>query len=846
MKYCGKCGREINPETGLCPKCDQQKKNKKKINKKLFLIPIAILLICTIIGSILFATGVIDFPWKEKISEANAEKMVNLVEKIKSLEENDATKSEIKDYLNTLDWMKNVSETDDGGLTCVTEFGVTGVWTPEKENVIGNSKPSDLNLADINNSANTDNNDYFVRSIALLCPYASEDSDFLLDDYSFLGDTMTEYANSSFTVFKDNEVTLDLLKHLDQYDMVWFYSHGALSNMFDSAWAIVDSDPYTMTGEFADSKAKYITLSDDFFAGRTIISLSSGRIGVGGNFYEHYYSDKALKNTFFHFASCNSMRTEKLADGLLSRGAIWVEGWSESVYFSNDYGQFMFVIESLLNHNTIQQSVTNADKKIREDYPNIYQDDCKLKGKGNGEYKLKNNNQSEINIEEEMEKAFSGTLSGKVISSKDNKALADVSITAYKSSDSNKEEIANTFTDKDGGFEISLSAGEYDFEFTKKGYKPHTTGAKIDKGVMTVLKDEIILEPNTVDFVNNKYLVECDDVIYGVDEHGLWKNDGGYNKDYLTECSATNLATDGQVIYYSVLNKKTSNSTYQYDLYQYDLETGSNEKITSFNECGKPVCEVDDTIYYTDYSENVANNPQSQVGRAQSLWSFNKSTGKTTHICDGANMVMSYNDKIFYRDLMAAVPTSDTHQIYCYDINTDETKMISVGGVMNFKIEAGKLLYNTLKYNTGNNRTCKVSSYDISSGKTNILFEKTNDSVEVKDYDEKYVVYSETRMDGSGFIRFEIESGKEDLLPPSKFNGEIPSKAMRDSDRTIFYTDYSGGIVYTMEDSGTNLESTISSYQWQMMLALKKDTVFAVTNDSKNFYEYYISCSRAS
>ena len=147
---------------------------------------------------------------------------------------------------------------------------------------------------------------------------------------------------------------------------------------------------------------------------------------------------------------------------------------------------------------------------------------------------------------------------------------------------------------------------------------------------------------------------------------------------------------------------------------------------------------------------------------------------------------------------------------------------------------------------TGNSRTSRVSSYDLLSGKTDVLFEKTNNSIEVEDYDEKYVVYSETRMDGSGFVRFEVKSKTEDLLPRSKFNGDLPSKAMRDSDRTIFYTDNTGGIVYTMEDGGTNLESTISSYIWQTMLALKEDTVFAVTNDSKNYYEYYISCGRAS
>lgn len=447
-----------------------------------------------------------------------------------------------------------------------------------------------------------------------------------------------------------------------------------------------------------------------------------------------------------------------------------------------------------------------------------------------------------VDAEASVKRALQASVSGKVVSSKNNKALADVNIAVYKSNDSNKEEIANSFTDKDGNFEISLSAGEYDFEFTKKGYKAHTTGAKLDKGVITVLKDEIVLEPNTVDFVNDKYLVKCDDVIYGVDVHGLWKNEGGYNKDYLTKCSATNLATDGQVIYYSVLNNSTTN---QYDLYQYDIETGSNEKVTSFVQCGVPIFAEGEMIYYTDFPEN-----RNEQGMAHSLYSYNTSSGEKKHLGDGAQLVGSYDGKIFYRDVLGSIPSVNSKnkwgQIYCYDTKTEESNMISDGGVMSFTIESGKLLYNTLQYDTGNSRTSRVSSYDILSGKTDVLFEKTNNSIEVEDYDEKYVVYSETRMDGSGFVRFEVKSKTEDLLPRSKFNGDLPSKAMRDSDRTIFYTDNTGGIVYTMEDGGTNLESTISSYIWQTMLALKEDTVFAVTNDSKNYYEYYISCGRAS
>ena len=51
MKYCGKCGREIDPNTGLCPKCDNKGKNNnlKKFKKRYIIIPVAILLVLTIV-----------------------------------------------------------------------------------------------------------------------------------------------------------------------------------------------------------------------------------------------------------------------------------------------------------------------------------------------------------------------------------------------------------------------------------------------------------------------------------------------------------------------------------------------------------------------------------------------------------------------------------------------------------------------------------------------------------------------------------------------------------------------------------------------------------------------------
>ena len=863
MKYCGKCGSALDSNTGFCPKCGKKQMNSniKQFNKKIIIIPIAIVLIFSIAFSVMFATGVFNGS-KNAISEDDAQKMIDLIKEIGNLADNKKGQKEIKEYLNNLDWVEKVTETEDGGLTCRAKFGVTGVWTPKKVDVIGSSI-TDSKRADIKNMSNEKIDSHIVRSIALLCPYASTDSNFLIDYYSFLGDVMTEYANSTFTVFKDSEVNLELLKNLNQYDMVWFYSHGALSNINNSAWAIGDSDPYTMTGEFANSTTEYILLSDDFFTGRTIVSLDDGRIGVGGNFYKHYYSDEQLKNTFFHFASCNSMRTDKLADGLLSRGAVWVEGWSESVNFSNDYGQFMGVLESLLKQNTIQQAISYADATIKDKYPNIYQNDCKLKGKGNEQYKLDNLKKAEFDMEEELNKAFSGSVSGKVVSSSNNSPLPDVDITVLKKPDS--KEIATSFTDKNGNFSINLSTGEYDFQFSKKGYKTKTSSIKVDRKVMTIIKDNFVLQPKDNGFVNDKYLVEFNEVLYGVDKYGLWKNEGGNTKDYLVNCSAANIATDGQTIYYSVRNENPGDSQYQYDMYKYDLETKKDEKITSYVECGVPICVEGETIYYTDYSENY----KSQT-LAHSLCSYNTSTGEKKYIHDGAQLVKSCDGKIFYRDALGTVPSANSKQkwgqISCYDTTSKKTEMISDGGVMNFKVISGKLYYSILYSDQSN--TIKVCRYDVSSGKTDVLFEKVGKDLEIQDYDDRYAIYTSGYSDSTAFYRVSLSSGKEEKISSSSMDGYLPHKAIRDKNRTVLYTDYSGGNVYTIDDSGTKIDSSTGSYKWDTLLAIHGETAFAVACENKDFtgehsgetmfvdpagssesssyYEYYICCGRVS
>lgn len=322
-------------------------------------------------------------PTETLVSDKTAEKMIDLVKEVKKFEKKGVTQAKMVEYLSGYEWITNVSKTPDGGVCCRTEFGVTGVWNPESEDTIG-AKAQSNSGSTKSTGENVDVNVHDVKSIAVLCPYASVDSNFKIEEYTELAETMEKYTGCTFTFYEDEEVSLQLLRNLDVYDMVWFYSHGTLSCVFNSAWDILYSEPYTMTGEFADSPAAYVFLSEDFFYERTVIDLSDGRIGVGGDFYKHYYTSNELDGMFFHFASCYSMKTESLANGILSRGAAWVQGWSDSVYFENDYGQFSQVVDELVAGKDVIDAIAKADSKEKsKDY---YQKDCLLKGKGLEEY----------------------------------------------------------------------------------------------------------------------------------------------------------------------------------------------------------------------------------------------------------------------------------------------------------------------------------------------------------------------------------------------------------------------------------------------------------------------------
>ncbi len=639
-----------------------------------------------------------------EITEEESVQITNLIETVSLMEKDGKEQQDIKSYLEELDWVENVSETADGGLTCITKYGVTGVWTPETANTIGNPGDSSQDPP-VQAEAVIPRYSYDIDSIAILCPYASEDPSFLIDGYSYLGEAMDYYTDCTVEIFEDEEVSLELLKNLDRFDMVWFYSHGALSNVFNSAWAVIDSDPYTMTGEFADSPSAYVLLSDDFFFGRTVINLSDGRIGIGGNFYKHYYSDNQLDGMFFHFASCNSMRTDKLADGILSRGAAWVEGWDNSVTFANDYMQFTGVLTNLLRGNNIEQSVTAADQTAKAD-KNYYQEDCKLKGKGHEQYKL---------IIRDFYEPLLGTYKGSYFATQGETGLT---LTVYKEDDQYKALF--DFYNLPG--KSNAKSGSY--------YMDVTYDIETDEYIFT--STEWITKPSTYDFVDLK---------------------GKLNGDVLSGESPTKFS----------VNKTNEATSFEVSLEDMPIvahdsykENEGDSTIFNLNGNGLTQCDdgstynrygnigIDGTVYSNGFEVWIARwNYTDEISWASATFDLG---GQYKTLVGKTNLIKSYNTANFdtticFYDgatLLASYRLTDEDYIKDISVDVSEVEHLTVEAKDNVAVSGGTsfALYDMFLYN--DYRKDDISSSDIheSNGHRYQLFNSELSWDEAKKYCE--------------------------------------------------------------------------------------------------------------
>lgn len=413
-------------------------------------------------------------------------------------------------------------------------------------------------------------------------------------------------------------------------------------------------------------------------------------------------------------------------------------------------------------------------------------------------------------------------------------------------------------TDEYGEFETEIEPGNYIITAeTKDGsYKSDRFVFHIESGDAKYINDlymykDLSGEFSNYDFQNDKYLIDYNGTVYYVDQSGLWENTGESESELLYGCKATNIATNGEVIYYSVYNKDTTaycedfgqdQTWHQYDMYCYDLRTSSNQKVTSFVECGKPICVYNHKVYYTDRPDDFTGNV---VGLAQNLYSFDLNTGKTEYITDGANYVETCETFIFYRDMDAANGDST---INCYDMTNGNIKIISSEKVSDFYIDKNSLFYVEHEFLTSNNgaysgKKVSVTKYNILDGTTEKLFEETGENLTVQYVNENYIYYSKGSSSApQRNYRIDLSNGSETLIEyksgEAKVSDGISYRVFKTDSAALYYTN---NIIYFYQanDNDSYAIPYKAFYEGLQLLTVSNDGVFVVREEG-DYYFYDI------
>lgn len=415
-------------------------------------------------------------------------------------------------------------------------------------------------------------------------------------------------------------------------------------------------------------------------------------------------------------------------------------------------------------------------------------------------------------------------------------------------------------TDEFGEFETKIEQGNYIIvSKTKDGtYQSDRLLFSVNKNEVKYLCSLPMYNTSAslsnTNFKHDNYLVEIDNIVYYVDDFGLWKNGGTAEGECLHECTATNIASNGEVVYYSVYNKEKSAyceeygqdaKWKQYDLYCYDLRTLSNRKITSFIECGKPIGVYNNKLYYTDYPDDFTGYV---VGKSHNLYSYDLNTGEKEYISEGAYQLEMYGTSIYYRDLDAAMGDSE---LYCYDMANGNVKQVTSKEIMNFFISGDSLFYYTNQYNSelGSDKEyhtkvdCEVFKYNLLDGSVeNVLKLKENaDVVAIQYVDENYLYYY---IGGAGYTNYRMNlSTKEKNCIKYKardsgsfrMSDESIYSVLKFDNYALYYSGWDTVYFYQVNDNDSSAVPFNAYYKGYRFLNVCGDGVYMLKQTDEGF-----------
>lgn len=165
------------------------------------------------------------------------------------------------------------------------------------------------------------------RKIALLQPYYSEDSCTEMEEACRY---ITENYYDNFELIVLRNVTIETLKHLDDFDIVVWEGHGGYSKGHSSPFlSIPAEDPPVEDGVIVyggDHTKAYLT----------------------SDFFDTYYDAGDLDGMLFYIGACCSAQGSELSDVLMRKGASMVVGFSANIAVDYNHSFAQAFFQSLL------------------------------------------------------------------------------------------------------------------------------------------------------------------------------------------------------------------------------------------------------------------------------------------------------------------------------------------------------------------------------------------------------------------------------------------------------------------------------------------------------------------
>lgn len=429
---------------------------------------------------------------------------------------------EAKSYVMSSNEISHYSiDENDQKITYKSIYGISGIWEQVDELIKGNGEfaiqspigvdyrtvyndtiasiqnKTDLTLPAYPNANVYDQAYNTVSTISIEPDIANTDvvilrpfrtSQFTYDDFLNAGQIVSKGIGGSLTVIDDESVSLSVMKSLDQYGVVLIDSHGGISD--------IHKKTYVVTGETFDETrflldpiyyAIHIGYSADYLAGR-IFGTCANRAGVSSKFFDKYYADNSLDESFWFLGCCYGFYNDTLADSLIGKGAEAVFGFTNvvSVWYCNNI-LFETVINSMvLSGNTLSEAVSNAEAVYGNQDPIVMAYNTlttKIKYKGNSSFKLVN----KIDVPK-------GTLSGKICKASDRiTAIPNASIKVYK----NGTLYTSSTSNSTGNYSISLPEGRYSVLITSNGYIDFKAYADVTVNENTYMETFLMIKGST-------------------------------------------------------------------------------------------------------------------------------------------------------------------------------------------------------------------------------------------------------------------------------------------------------------------------------------------------------------